>query len=59
MTLNGEVAEGQFATEIALKLALTHDLQMPITEAVQQLLSGRKPEEVIKTLLARPAGLES
>ncbi|MFZ9834616.1 MAG: NAD(P)H-dependent glycerol-3-phosphate dehydrogenase [Holophagaceae bacterium] len=59
MTLNGEVAEGQFATEIALKLALTHDLQMPITEAVQQLLSGCKPEEVIKTLLARPAGLES
>jgi len=58
-TLNGEVAEGQYATEIALKLALTHNLEMPITEAVHHLLSGRKPDDVMKILLARPAGLES
>ncbi len=57
-TLNGEVAEGQYATEIAIKLAASCDIDMPITQAVHQLLAGFKPEEVIRTLLARPAGLE-
>ena len=57
--LNGEVAEGQYATQIALDLALHHNLEMPITQAVQQLLSGQRPEKVIQTLLARPAGFES
>lgn len=35
-----QVAEGVFTTEVALQLAAKHGVEMPISEAVQQVVSG-------------------
>lgn len=49
-----QVAEGVFTTEAALQLAAKHNIEMPISEAVQSVLSGLvSPIEAYEELLKR------
>jgi glycerol-3-phosphate dehydrogenase (NAD(P)+) len=55
----GHVAEGVNAAREAVKLAQQHGVDMPITQAVQQVLAGaRAPREALAALLARDATRE-
>lgn len=50
----GHVAEGVSSAGAALQLAQRHQVEMPITAAVQQVLSGCwRPEQAAEMLLAR------
>jgi glycerol-3-phosphate dehydrogenase (NAD(P)+) len=54
-SLNGKVAEGVRCTSAALGLAEKHDVEMPITEQMNQILHyGKTPLEAIRTLMTRP-----
>lgn len=50
----GHVAEGVYTARAVRKLAQAHGVEMPITEAVCQLLfEGQAPDAVVQELLAR------
>ena len=54
-SLGGKVAEGVFTTKAALGLARRHNIEMPITEQMEQILDkGKDPREAIKDLMLRP-----
>lgn len=49
-----EVVEGVRTTPAAIKLAQRHEVEMPIAEAINRLLSGEKtPPEVLRELMGR------
>ena len=48
------IAEGAFTAPVLAKLAHSHGVAMPITEAVCRLLAGHAPARVVADLLARP-----
>ncbi len=49
-----EVVEGVRTTPAAVELARRHDVEMPIAESINRLLSGEKtPPEVLKELMGR------
>ncbi|GMN03963.1 NAD(P)H-dependent glycerol-3-phosphate dehydrogenase [Erythrobacter sp. MTPC3] len=48
------VAEGAHTAPVLAELALERGIAMPITAAVDAILSGDNPREVVKALLARP-----
>jgi glycerol-3-phosphate dehydrogenase (NAD(P)+) len=53
--LGGKVAEGVRTTRAALGLARLHNIEMPITEQMEQIFeSGKDPREAIKDLMMRP-----
>jgi glycerol-3-phosphate dehydrogenase (NAD(P)+) len=53
--LGGKVAEGVFTTRAALGLAHRHNIEMPITEQMELILSeGKDPREAIRALMLRP-----
>lgn len=53
------VAEGAFTAPVLAEVAATHDVAMPIVDAVNRLLSGEPAREVVAALLARPLRSES
>ena len=54
-SLGGKVAEGVFTTRAALGLARKHNIEMPISEQMEQILDeGKDPREAIKDLMLRP-----
>jgi glycerol-3-phosphate dehydrogenase (NAD(P)+) len=52
------VAEGAHTAPVLRELARRHGVQMPITEAVNDLLEGRPAPQVVAGLLARPLKAE-
>jgi glycerol-3-phosphate dehydrogenase (NAD(P)+) len=53
--LEGKVAEGVRTTSAALGLARRHNVEMPITEQMDAILSrGQAPERAIEELMLRP-----
>jgi glycerol-3-phosphate dehydrogenase (NAD(P)+) len=53
--LHGKVAEGVRTAHAALGLAQKHGVELPITEQMVAILSGRKsPVEAMRELMARP-----
>jgi glycerol-3-phosphate dehydrogenase (NAD(P)+) len=53
--MGGKVAEGVSTTCAALGLAITHDIEMPITEQVDAILQrGKSPREAVAELMRRP-----
>jgi glycerol-3-phosphate dehydrogenase (NAD(P)+) len=53
------VAEGVPTTESAQKLSENHGVEMPITNAVHQILfGGKNPKSAIAELMAREARAE-
>lgn len=58
-SMHGMVAEGVFTTDAAVQLAQERDVEMPITEQMQAILSGGKsPGEAIQELMARTSKRE-
>jgi glycerol-3-phosphate dehydrogenase (NAD(P)+) len=54
-SLGGKVAEGVLTTHAALGLARKHNIEMPITEQMEMILTkGKDPREAIKDLMLRP-----
>ena len=54
-SLGGKVAEGVLTTRAVLGLARRHNIEMPITEQMEQILNeGKNPREAIKALMLRP-----
>jgi glycerol-3-phosphate dehydrogenase (NAD(P)+) len=54
-SLGGKVAEGVSTTHAALGLARKHNIEMPITEQMEMILTkGKDPREAIKDLMLRP-----
>jgi glycerol-3-phosphate dehydrogenase (NAD(P)+) len=54
-SLGGKVAEGVLTTRAALGLAHKHNIEMPITEQMELILSeGKAPREAIRELMLRP-----
>jgi glycerol-3-phosphate dehydrogenase (NAD(P)+) len=54
-SLGGKVAEGVLTTHAALGLASKHNIEMPITEQMELILTkGKDPREAIKELMLRP-----
>jgi glycerol-3-phosphate dehydrogenase (NAD(P)+) len=53
------VVEGVYSAHAALALAREHNLAMPITEAVYEIVENNAdPDDMIKALLSRPVGAE-
>ncbi len=52
------VAEGAHTAPVLAELAAKHDVSMPITEAVNELLGGKPAKHVVQALLARPLKAE-
>ena len=53
------LAEGQFSSAVIARRAVKEGIEMPITQAVDRVISGQgNLEEEIKSLLARPASQE-
>ena len=54
-SLGGKVAEGVLTTRAALGLARRHNIEMPITEQMEQILNeGKDPRKAISELMLRP-----
>ncbi len=54
-SLGGKVAEGVHTTHAALGLASKHNIEMPIAEQMEAILTkGKDPREAIKELMLRP-----
>jgi glycerol-3-phosphate dehydrogenase (NAD(P)+) len=54
-SLGGKVAEGVLTTHAALGLARKHNIEMPITEQMEMILTkGKDPREAIRELMLRP-----
>jgi glycerol-3-phosphate dehydrogenase (NAD(P)+) len=47
------VAEGVETTTVALELAKLHNVEMPITQAVQAMLAGQPAPEALRQLISR------
>jgi glycerol-3-phosphate dehydrogenase (NAD(P)+) len=47
------VAEGVETTTVALELAKLHNVEMPITQAVQAMLDGQPAPEALRQLISR------
>lgn len=55
----GQVVEGISAAREVVRLALAHEVEMPICEQVHAVLGGRvTPEEAVSNLFAREVGAE-
>ena len=55
----GQVAEGVRTAEAAHKLAARHNIDIPIMQAVYEVISGQlEPMDAVQSLLARPAKSE-
>jgi glycerol-3-phosphate dehydrogenase (NAD(P)+) len=55
----GRLAEGAHTAAVLVELARSKGVEMPIAEAVDDVLAGRRPvEEAIARLLSRPIGAE-
>ena len=53
--LDGKVAEGVQTTRAALGLARRHNIEMPITEQMEQILNeGKDPRKALSELMLRP-----
>lgn len=52
-TLGGQVAEGASTTKAALALAASVGVELPITEAVANLLDGEDPHQAVDSLMGR------
>lgn len=51
----GKLAEGEFTAPVLLELAASQDIEMPVSEAVVAILSGRSTiDAAISALLTRP-----
>src|SRR4051812_10101353 len=51
----GKLAEGEFTAPVLLELAASQDIEMPVSEAVVSILSGRSTiDAAISRLLTRP-----
>jgi len=51
----GSVAEGVSSTPLVMKLAVRHNVEMPITVHVSKLLNGEmSAQELVKSLVSRP-----
>jgi glycerol-3-phosphate dehydrogenase (NAD(P)+) len=56
---HGKLAEGAFTASVLVDMARAKNVEMPVCEAVSEVLTGRlKIDEAIARLLARPAGAE-
>ena len=56
---SGKLAEGQYSSAVIARRAATEGVDMPITQAVDRVVSGKADlAEEIKSLLARPAAQE-
>ncbi|HEX5779279.1 MAG TPA: NAD(P)H-dependent glycerol-3-phosphate dehydrogenase [Xanthobacteraceae bacterium] len=56
---HGKLAEGAFTAGVLVEMARAQELEMPVSEAVADVLAGRlKIDEAIARLLARPTGAE-
>ena len=54
------VAEGAFTAPVLARLARARDIDMPIVQAVDELIAGRASvDEVLGSLLSRPPRPES
>ena len=58
MANRSTVAEGAHTAPILAKLAAEHNVSMPISEAVNDLLSGAPAKDIVVQLLARPLKAE-
>ena len=58
MTDRRTVAEGAHTAPVLVDLAARHGIAMPIVDAVQQLLQGADPTQVVIGILARPLRAE-
>jgi len=57
--MQGAVAEGVFTTKVAVALARTKGVEMPITEQMYAILeNGRSPQQAISELMTRAAKSE-
>jgi glycerol-3-phosphate dehydrogenase (NAD(P)+) len=57
--MHGMVAEGVLTTRAARELARRKDVEMPITEQMQEILNeGKPPQEAIRELMTRPGKME-
>jgi len=57
---HGKLAEGAFTASVLVDMARAKNVEMPVCEAVAEVLTGRlKIDEAIARLLARPAGAEA
>ncbi len=55
----GQVVEGKRNAELVLQLAKKHNVEMPITEAVWQILQGKTtPQQAMQNLLTRATTFE-
>lgn len=52
------VAEGAHTAPVLARLAAQHDIAMPIVAAVNDLMAGADPREVVAALMARPLKAE-
>jgi glycerol-3-phosphate dehydrogenase (NAD(P)+) len=59
MTDRRTVAEGAHTAPVLVKLAAEKEVAMPIVAAVDGLLNGARPDEVVAALLARPLKAET
>ena len=58
-TPSGKLAEGQYSSAVIARRAAAEGVDMPITQAVDRVVSGKADlAEEIKSLLARPAAQE-
>jgi len=56
---HGKLAEGAFTASVLVDMARAKNIEMPVCEAVADVLAGRlKIDEAIARLLARPTGAE-
>jgi glycerol-3-phosphate dehydrogenase (NAD(P)+) len=56
---HGKLAEGAFTASVLVDMARAKNIEMPVCEAVAEVLAGRlRVDEAIARLLARPAGAE-
>jgi glycerol-3-phosphate dehydrogenase (NAD(P)+) len=56
---HGKLAEGAFTARVLVEMAQTHDVELPISEAVDAILSGRlSVDGAIEALLMRPLKAE-
>ncbi len=60
MAISNGVVEGVYTAGIAAKLAMQHDIEIPIIQAVAKIVAGQsQPRDEIHKLLARPLRAET
>lgn len=59
-SMRGMVAEGVFTTHAAVELARSHNVEMPITEQMDEILhQGKSPRDAIQELMTRSGKSET